>query len=258
VDHEVRQNCDAVGPAHEIRTVSSVHWLQPASTYRLAPVVVDAAGCVVAKGPFTYVVEPETRAISVGSRSGVIHVAPDAAEGTYSVVIRSGELREVIDVPVVTPEGLAAFLEAPPQERLVDETTPGTRLVPEMLGTTPAEATDLGTMRKWWFVGLAGLVTLALGLLGLRLLRAGSRPTLPPPEPHLPSNAAVATTLMSRFEPSAKDPSRSNPPPKPSSRSAPNVGERGPSLEVARKCPQCGMHYTDGSVFCGTDGTKLI
>lgn len=259
--HEVHDDCDEVGPPHEIRSPRPVHWLQPASSYRLNPVVVDAAGCVVSKGPFTYAVEPETSAITVGARTGVIQVGPDTAEGKYSVVIRSGDLREVIEVPVVTREGLASLLQSSAPPPLASQAVQSPTTL-EMLGATPAAAVDSATPRKWWFVSLAGVVTLGLGLLGLRLLRAGSRPTLPPPAPHAAEDRGVAGASPSgpnSVPPTRRsEPPHGTPPAKPSSRAAPNVSGSAQPLEAARKCPQCGERYTDGSVFCGADGSRLV
>lgn len=259
--HEVHHDCDQVGPAHEIRSPRPVHWLQPASSYRLAPVVVDAAGCVVSKGPFTYAMDPPAEAVTVGARTGVIQVGANAAEGTYSVVIRSGDLREVIEVPVVTREGLASFLQSSTPPPLASQTA-AVVTTQEMLGTAPAAATDSATPRKWWFVALAGMVTLALGLLGLRLLRAGSRPTLPPAAPGTAIGKSSPSTLPSgpnSVPPTTRsEPPRSNPPAKPSSHAAPNVSGSAPPLEAWRMCPQCGELYQDGSVFCGADGARLV
>lgn len=294
-ERPVRHDCTPSGPATEIRVPRPVHWLQAGSTYRLTPLLVDASGCAVAKGPFNYTVEPDTAAVSVGLKSGLIQVSPQAPEGKYSVIIRSGQLREVIEVPVVTREGLAAFLQAPSDAPLaVSVAEPA---VPrEMIGVTSAAAPDHATPRKWWFIGLSAVVTLGLGGLGLRLLRAGSRPTMPPPAPkqrehashtskgatpnvEVPSSEVqlsqaqpsdAASTLPrppTEVEPAAEAPApeaassptkshpRSNPPPKPSSR-----GTREPTTASAklRSCPQCGRRYTDGSVFCGVDGGRLV
>lgn len=265
-ERPVRQDCEPSGDAREIRMPRPVNWLQPGATYRLTPAIVDATGCVVAKGPFSYSVEPETDAIHVGLKSGLVQVAPHAPEGKYTVVIRSGQLREVIEVPVITREGLAAFLQGPSDAPLSGEGVGPT--TPEIVATTPAAATDSATPRKWWFTGLAGLVILGLGTLGLRLLRAGSRPTLPPPAPHTVTlqsavagvsdppppvaTAAVASgqLALTVVPPAVLPQSRSNPPPKPRSSMDSASGE-------GRVCPQCGTRYTDASVFCGIDGAKL-
>lgn len=292
-ERPVRHDCTPSGPATEIRVPRPVHWLQTGSTFRLMPALVDASGCAVAKGPFNYTVEPDTGAVSVGLKSGLIQVSPQAPEGKYSVIIRSGQLREVIEVPVVTREGLAAFLQAPTDAPLA--VSAGSPNVPlEMIGVTPAAASDHATPRKWWFIGLTAAVTLGLGGLGLRLLRAGSRPTMPPPAPkqrqplakgagatpsvEVPDSVVqhsdfrhsdAASTLprppaeaefadvpppAAASSPTKSQP-RSNPPPKPNSR-----GAREPATGAAklRACPQCGRQYTDGSVFCGVDGDRLV
>lgn len=283
-ERPVHHDCTPSGPATEIRVPRAVHWLQAGSTYRLTPALVDAAGCAVAKGPFTYTVEPNTGAVSVGLKSGLIQVSSQAPEGKYSVIIRSGELREVIEVPVVTREGLAAFLQAPTDGPLAASIPEAAALPQEMIGVTPAAAPDHATPRKWWFIGLTALVTLGLGGLGLRLLRAGSRPTMPPPAPKLreptPSSPSLTspieaplsgaptprrtdvdaeppvapTTADAAASPTKSQP-RSNPPPKPSSRGAQGAPAASASL---RACPQCGTRYTDGSVFCGVDGGRLV
>jgi hypothetical protein len=241
-------------------------------------------------------VEPDTGAVSVGLKSGLIQVSPQAPEGRYSVIIRSGQLREVIEVPVVTREGLAAFLQAPTDAPLAVSAAEPT--VPqEMIGVTPAAAIDHATPRKWWFIGLTAAVTLALGGLGLRLLRAGSRPTMPPPAPKQrermasegvtpnveapPSDAAstqprpdVEAPLPEVASSPTKSQPRSNPPPKPNSRGTGTAaggaataagGVAGASVATSsgasptlRSCPQCGRRYTDGSVFCGSDGGRLV
>lgn len=282
----VRRGCEPVGSEREIRLARPVPWLQPGASYRLTPAIVDAGGCVAAKGTFTYAVEPAVDAVRVGLKSGRIQVSPHAPEGRYTLVIRSGQLREVIEVPVVTREGLAAFLRTPSDAPLgVEVNSPTTT---EMLGTSPAAAADTATLRKWWFTGLAGAVILGLGTLGLRLLRAGSRPAasparlspLGPSAPTLPSAVAplAETTagvksptavsvrpavasgqLALTVTPEAAPPTprarplappsetRSNPPPKP----------RAVEATQGRVCPQCGTRYTDGSLFCGVDGAKL-
>jgi hypothetical protein len=269
-DRPLRSDCEPSGAAREIRMPRPVNWLQPGASYRLTPAIVDATGCLVAKGPFTYVVEPETDAVHVGLRSGLIQVAPQAPEGKYTVIIRSGQLREVIEVPVITREGLAAFLEAPTAAPLGTVSVGAS--VPEIVGTSPAAASDSATPRKWWFTGLAGLVILGLGGLGLRLLRAGSRPTMPPPPPPSVTTASAAGVsgggassapaasrsavasgqlALTVVPPAVVQPqTRSNPPPKPRSVVETTSGE-------GRACPQCGTRYTDGSVFCGVDGAKL-
>lgn len=280
----LERDCESKGAAHQIVIPRASEWVHPNSSFRLLPSVVDAKGCPVARGPFTYTIDPKTRAMTVGRNSGVVKVANDAPEGAYDIVVRSGALSATTTVSVVNRDKLASLLEQPASNLAIQETPRDVgATVREVWGTAPAEAADLATPRKWWFVGLTGLVTLGLGLLGLRLLRAGSRPT-PEPPPAKPAVGGVAPTIRSATTPpnSATVPSSavppnvatpsstsvissssvisnqglSNPPPKPTP--VADVGERGRLMPMGLRCPRCGVLYTDGSLFCGTDGAKLL
>lgn len=249
----VRRDCPSKGPAHQIVIPRSSEWVHPNSSFRLLPSVVDAKGCLVARGSFTYAIETKTNAMTVGRNSGVVKVANDAPEGRYTIVVRSGALSATTTVSVVNRDKLAALLERPVVNVELEETPSDARpTVREVWGTAPAKAADFATPRKWWFVGLTGLVTLGLGLLGLRLLRAGSRPTTPPAQTKRVVGG-TAPTIRSVTPPTN---GLGNPPPKPTPVS--DVGDRGRLMPVGLRCPRCGVLYTDGSLFCGTDGTKLL
>src|SRR5690606_28115784 len=204
---ERSDNCASPGAPHSIELPQLVQWLEPGRTLQLKPQVRDERGCRIRKAKLTYRFEPPADQLQVDERTGMVRVAADAEQGSYSLTIRSGGASRVVEIPVLSKDGMAALLGSPNQVAAPLSSSQARPVgVWGQLGAAAARAEDTATPRKWAFAGLAGLIVLGLAALGFRLLRTGTRPS-GLSVAHRPSMGDGAITVRSAVEtPAAESP----------------------------------------------------
>lgn len=236
--------CANPGPPARLEVRPARKLVRAGEQYTFRAIVSDASGCVVYQKP-TWAIESGADEADLGG-AGTVTVHPNAPEGEVRLAASIGGRSAVVTVEIATAERYDKLLQSGAfnSQGEVDEAAT-VAIASQAIGAAPAVAEDRASGRKWTFVGLVGLVALALALAGLfvfgRARKARRREA---------ANDAARRTQPSADAPVATAPS----PPSPASDTVAPVTPRVPRTI----CPICGQQYPSESRYCGRDGATLL
>jgi len=218
-------NCAANGLPERLEVRPSRKLMRPGETFTFRAVVLDSAGCALPIAP-TWETLGRTSSIQL-SGQGKVTVADDAPEGEVRLSASVADRSVPLSVEIVSKDRYDALLkqrelnaEGESVEAAVAKVTSSTIGATGGVVVQPKEPQG----KRIAFVAVIGGLSLALGLLGLFVIRRSRR--APTPEP------GAATSF---------------PPPAAAGR------------QVAIKiCPTCRDEYPEEAVFCASDGNRLV
>lgn len=253
--------CALPGPPARIEVRPSHKLMRPGESFDFSAAVVDSHGCRLGIAP-TFRLEDDANGVSVAS-NGKVRVDDDAAEGQHQIIAAVGARSVDVTLDVVSRERYDALLAQggyDPSGASTDAAV--ARLESGSVGARSTVLEDDSGKRRTVFVAVVGTAALALGLLGLALVRRsrkrslarGSAPRRVAPQsaPEVPSApATVCPTCREEFPPEAQF--------------CPRDGNRLLPLErgtvvapTGAVCPVCGQGYDPGVSVCPKHDEPLV
>lgn len=249
------RDCDNPGLPERLEVRPSRKLMRPGESFEFRTAVVDARGCALPVTP-TWRVLTETTALSIAA-PGKVTTDPVASESEVTLEVTLGDRSVRVVVEIAAKDRYDALLQA----RGLDESGESKeaavlRVASESLGAREVVARDQSPGKTRWFVAIAGALALALGLLGLLLVRRGRRASEVAPEspsrprPALAHGAKACPTCREEFPAEAEF--------------CPNDGNllvaqsslgTGPGGSV---CPVCGRGFNPGTLVCPEHHEELI
>ena len=220
--------------------------------------VLDAEGCPTGARP-TWAIGPGTLAAKATiDATGTLAVDAAADEGKLDVV--ASVLGKSVTVPVeVTSADHYDALLAAGRDGAGDESDTAVAVIATgTIGGRTALADDKARERKTTFLAIVMGLSLALGFVGLVLVRRGRRgePAAEPAGAPAAGGERDEEGPVSGSEASAAE---VQPPILPVAAPVP-VAKAAPRKAASRGkiCPTCGERYPSEAVFCGKDATSLV
>jgi hypothetical protein len=251
------RDCSDTGLPERLEVRPSRKLMRPGESFEFRTSVLDARGCPLPVTP-TWRVIAGASVLSV-TAPGKITANPSAGESQATLEVTLGDRSVRVDVEIAAKERYDALLQA----RGLDESGESKeaavlRVASESMGAREVVARDEAPGKTRWFVGIAGMCALVLGILGLLLVRRSRRVTEPPisdapsrPQAPAPSTGVKACpTCREEFAAEAEF--------------CPNDGNRlvaqatlgtGPGGSV---CPVCGRGFNPGTQACPEHGEELV
>jgi hypothetical protein len=250
------RDCENPGLPERLEVRPSRKLMRPGESFEFRSTVVDARGCPLPVTPAWRVISG-TSALRV-TAPGNVTTDPAAPESEATLEVTLGDRSVRVIVEIAAKDRYDALLRA----RGLDESGESNeaavlRVASETLGAREVVARDQAPDKKRWLVAIAGALALALGLVGVWLVRRGRRATevVPLESPSRPRAALVGVakacpTCREEFAPEAEF--------------CPNDGNRlvaqgtltsGPGGSV---CPVCGRGFNPGTLTCPEHHEELI
>ena len=250
------RDCENPGLPERLEVRPSRKLMRPGEAFEFRTTVVDARGCPLPVTP-TWRVISGASALSV-TAPGNVTADPAAPESEATLEVTLGDRSVRVVVEIAAKDRYDALLQA----RGLDESGESKeaavlRVASETLGAREVVARDEAPNKTRWFVAVAGGLALALGLMGLWLVRRGRRAAevIPAESPSRPRAAVAAVakacpTCREEFPPEAEF--------------CPNDGNHlvahgslgtGPGGSV---CPVCGRGFNPGTLSCPEHHEELI
>jgi hypothetical protein len=209
--------------------------------------LLDAAGCPTGARPTWSIVKGPLAEKAAVDGGGVLSVAADSAEGKLELTATAFGKSVTVSVEVASPEHYDALLGSSGLNAEGEQDEPAVAVIATgTIGGRTAVAEDAAKERKYLFVGVVGLLSLAMAFVGLVIARRGRRAQVeggPDSADAPPSSEATPAP-----EEVAPPPSRARPAPK----------TRAKGADRGKICPTCGERYPSDATFCGKDGTTLV
>ncbi|HTQ02270.1 MAG TPA: zinc ribbon domain-containing protein [Polyangiaceae bacterium] len=254
--------CALPGPPARIEVRPSSKLIRPGESFDFTAAVVDSRGCHLGIAP-SFRLDGDANGVTVAS-TGKVHVDDGAPEGVHQIVAAVGARSVNVTLDVVSRERYDALLAQggyDPSGASTDAAV--ARLESGSVGAHSTVLEDDSGKRRTLFVAIVGSAALALGLLGLALVRRSRKRALersvparrvapPPPAPAVRATAAtVCPTCREEFAPGAQF--------------CPRDGNRLLPLErgtvaapTGSVCPVCGQGYDPGISVCPKHDEPLV
>jgi hypothetical protein len=218
------RDCSDTGLPERLEVRPSRKLMRPGESFEFRTSVLDARGCPLPVTP-TWRVIAGSSLLSV-TAPGKITANPSASESQATLEVTLGDRSVRVDVEIASKERYDGLLQA----RGLDESGESKeaavlRVASESMGGREVVARDEAPGKTRWFVGIAGLCALVLGILGLLLVRRSRR----------------APDLGTSYAPESP------------SRPQPAVATAG-----AKTCPTCREEFPPEAEFCPKDGNRLV
>ncbi len=220
-------SCDAPGEPARIEVRPSRKILKPGESFPLRAVVLDAAGCRVSSLP-SWSAQAASGKLTV-SPAGVVTIEVDAPEGEVTVSAGLQGRAAKVTIEIVSPSRYDKLLSSGTLSAGESEEAAVAVVATAGMGAAAGTASDGSGKRKLIFAGVLGGVVLALGALGVVLLRR-QRPEVEEVE-ELVQGAAKQTVVKKKRL----------------------VQKAAPQ----RRCPSCGATFEGQKVYCPNDGARL-
>ncbi len=253
--------CALPGPPARIEVRPSHKLIRPGESFDFSAAVVDSRGCRLGIAP-SFRIDGDANGVTVTS-AGKVRVEDGATDGEHHIVAAVGARTVNVTLDVVSRERYDALLAQggyDPSGASTDAAI--ARLESGSVGAHSTVLEDDSGKRRTLFVAIVGAAALALGLLGIALVRRSRKRALvhsvPPqrvaPQPGPPARAAQATvcpTCREEFAPEAQF--------------CPRDGNRLLPLErgtvvapTGAVCPVCGQGYDPGISVCPKHDEPLV
>jgi hypothetical protein len=253
--------CALPGPPARIEVRPSHKLIRPGESFDFSAVVVDSHGCRLGIAP-SFRVEGDATGVSV-TPAGKVRVEDGASDGERQIMAAVGARTVSVTLDVVSRERYDALLAQggyDPSGASTDAAI--ARLESGSVGAHSTVLEDDSGKRRTLFVAIVGAAALALGLLGIALVRRGRKRALvrsvpsqrlaqePPPRAR-PAQATVCPTCREEFAPEAQF--------------CPRDGNRLLPLDrgtvvapTGAVCPVCGQGYDPGISVCPKHDEPLV
>lgn len=215
--------CAVTGLPERLEVRPSRKLMRPGEEFAFRAAVVDAAGCTLPIAPSWRVLNGAT--ILQLSGQGTVTVAESAAEGQAKLQATVADRSVLVEVEIVSRERYDALLhqgdfnaEGESSEAAV------ARIATSSIGARAGVARDEARGKRVAFIAVIGGLSLALGVLGLLIVRRGRRAAAKP----RPSASLLSSTVGA-----------------------------GPG-RTGMVCPTCREEYPPESEFCASDGNRLV
>lgn len=220
-------SCDTPGEPARIEVRPSRKILKPGETFPLRAVVLDAAGCRVAAVP-AWSTPAGPGGLTV-SAAGVVTVQPDAPEGELTVSAGLSGRAAKVTIEIVSPSRYDKLLSSGTLAAGESDEAAVAVVATSGLGAGAGVAADGSGTRKLIFAGVVGGVVVALGILGVVMLRR-QRPEVEEVEELVPGEVKKTVVKKKRLvqKPAA-----------------------------TRQCPTCHATFDGSKVYCPNDGARL-
>ena len=250
--------CASPGPPSRIELRPSHKLMKPGETFAFRAAVQDSRACALPVTP-TFRLEGEPVGVSI-TTTGKVTVEENAADAEVKVIASVGARSVQATLNVVSHERYEAMLAQggfDPSGASTDAAV--ARFESGSVGSRSTVLEDESGKKRALFVGIVGATALALGAVGLLLVRSGrkraaggppsSRAAAPPASPRRPIN--VCPTCRDEYPPEAQFC------PKDGNRLVPL--ERGaPVGPAGAVCPVCGQGYDPGVSVCPKHDEPLV
>ncbi len=248
------RDCESPGLPERLEVRPSRKLMRPGESFEFRTTVVDARGCPLPVTP-TWQVISGASALRVAA-PGTVTADPAAPESEATLEVTLGDRSVRVVVEIAAKDRYEALLQA----RGLDESGESKeaavlRVASETLGAREVVTRDEAPNKTRWFVAVAGALALALGLMGIWLVRRGRRTgELVPP----PSRPRAAVALVAKACPTCREEFAAE------AEFCPNDGNRliaqgslgsGPGGSV---CPVCGRGFNPGTLTCPEHHEELI
>jgi RNA polymerase subunit RPABC4/transcription elongation factor Spt4 len=252
------RDCSEAGLPERLEVRPSRKLMRPGESFEFRTSVVDARGCPLPVTPSWRVIAG-ANVLSV-TGPGKVSANPSASESQATLEVTLGDRSVRVEVEIASKERYDALLQAQGLDESGESKEAAVlRVASESMGAREVVARDEAPNKTRWFVGVAGLCALVLGVLGMLLVRRGRRPADGPPleapsRPRaampVPSSTKACPTCREEFPPEAEF--------------CPNDGNRlvaqatlgtGPGGSV---CPVCGRGFNPGTATCPEHGEELV
>lgn len=253
--------CALPGPPARIEVRPSHKLIRPGESFDFSAAVVDSRGCRLGIAP-SFRLDSDVSGVTVGP-TGKVRVDDAATEGEHQITASVGARSVSVTLDVVSRERYDALLAQggyDPSGASTDAAI--ARLESGSVGARSTVLEDDSGKRRTLFVAIVGAAALALGLLGIVLVRRGRKRALtrgvpaqrvaPPAAPAPRSaQATVCPTCREEFAPQAQF--------------CPRDGNRLLPLErgavvapTGSVCPVCGQGYDPGIAVCPKHDEPLV
>ncbi len=244
--------CTQVGDPARLEVRPSKKLMKTGDTFAFNAVVLDNAGCATATKT-TWSVESGA-GVSVDP-SGLVTVAPDAAEGNAVIVATAANKSAKVTVEISSPAHYADLLASSGLNAAGESDVASTvNIASASLGTDAAHAEDLSKRRRNIFIAIVGGLTTLLALIALvgwRRSKKAERIAHEAEERHTERMEEFEMRQRMRAEEHAAQ-----------VRAHEESVKRAEVVKAKRvagamECPSCRREYPAGSQFCPHDGSKL-
>ena len=236
--------------------------LRAGEKFAFRAAVLDADGCPTGARPTWSLAPGPVTAKATIDAAGTLAVEASADEGKLDVVASILGKSVTVAVEVTSADHYDALLAARGVEGAGDEGEAAVAVIATgTIGGRTAVADDLARQRKATFLAIAVGLSLALGFVGLVLVRRGRRPDTSTDEGDEgearrgdgADEAMASSRVASPEQAATAELAGSPPPPRDAAPAAPKkAASRG------KVCPTCGDLYPSEALFCGKDATSLV
>jgi hypothetical protein len=245
--------CTHVGDPARLEVRPSKKLMKVGDTFTFGAAVLDASGCATGTKT-TWAVESGAGVTVDGS--GLVTVAPDAAEGTATIVATAAGKSAKVTVEVSSAAHYADLLASSGLNSAGESDAVSTAVIASSsLGAKDAKSDDSKrTFRRNLFIALVGGLTLILAivaLIGFRRSKKAVALAREAEERHQERMDEYEQRQKKRAEDHAAQQRAHDE----SVKRAEAVKKRGASSQM--ECPSCRREYPAGSQFCPHDGSKL-
>ncbi len=218
--------CASNGLPERLEVRPSRKLMRPGETFTFRATVVDAVGCPLQIAP-TWRVVGRTGSVQL-SGAGKVSVADDAAEGEVQLQATVADRSVPLVVEVVSRERYDALLERQSLNAEGESSDAAVARVTSSIGSRGGVVVQPEESRgkRFAFVAVIGGLSLALGVLGLLVMRRAKR----------------AEERHSRAQITANDP---------------GFAQAATSVPI-KICPTCREEYPGEAIFCASDGNRLV
>jgi hypothetical protein len=214
--------CAVTGLPERLEVRPSRKLMRPGEEFEFRAAVVDAAGCVLP-------IAPTWQKLNGGSAlqlsgQGKVSIAESAAEGQAKLQATVGDRSVLVEVEIVSRERYDALLHQGNFNAEGESSDAAmARIATSSIGARAGVARDEARGKRVAFIAVIGGLSLALGVLGLLIVRRSRRAATPA----RPSVSLVPT---------------------------PNAGAN----RSGKVCPTCREEYPSEAEFCAADGNRLV
>jgi hypothetical protein len=249
--------CTSPGEPSRLEARPSRKLLRTGESFAFHALVLDASGCAT-RTSTSWALDDraaQSNAISVDG-SGLVTVAPTAAEGTYDVVVTAAGKSTRVTVEVASPLRYDSLLA---QSGLNDagenDTAAVVMIAAAQLGGSDARAEDGSERRRTIFLSIVGLLSVALLVVAVVATRRSRKAAELEKEAEDRHADKLAAREARRREKAAEHAA--------AMRAHEESVERAKKAEAeatatSMTCPTCRREFAAGSTFCPNDATKLV
>jgi hypothetical protein len=249
--------CSSPGEPTRLEARPSRKLLRTGDAFTFRALVLDANGCATRTATTWAVDDHAGKALTVDA-NGNVAVAADAPEGSFDVVVTAAGKSARVTVEVTSPSRYDALLQ---QSGLNDagenDVASVAVIAAAQMGGGDARAEDGSGTRRAIFIGIIGMLALALGAVALVAMRRTRHAAALEREAQDRHAEKVEAAEGRRREKVAQHAAamRAH---EESVEQAKRAKESAPIAGPAMMCPTCRQEFNGATGFCPNDATRLV